>query len=132
MELTKQALMEEELASYQSGKDGKQPQEHFYKPPASSLGVFVCYKRKAVPHDNDICFGLAVRDGILGKYQEVTEDHQVGHYQAGPRMLEVVAEVFGHPQTLQPLHAKSKEGICSIVLLDVALCYRLTRSITEH
>lgn len=93
--------MEQKLASDQSYENGQQPQKHLQNPPANSSRVFICDKRKTVSNNNNIGFCLAVRNWVLGEYQEVEEDDQVSHDHARPRMLEIVAEVFTHPSSLR-------------------------------
>lgn len=42
---------------------------------------------------------LAVRDGVLGKDEEVKEGDEVGHDESRPRVLEIVAKtgIYFHP-----------------------------------
>lgn len=84
--------MEYELSGEQASDDGQGPAHHLEDVPAEAR-VLVEEEGEAVAHHDDVSLGLAVRHGVLGEDEEVEEGDQVGHDEARPRVLEVVAEV---------------------------------------
>lgn len=84
--------MEYKLAGEQASDDGQSPAHHFENVPAEPR-VLVEQKGEAVAHHDHVSLGLTVWHWVLGEDEEVEKGDQVGHNEAWPRVLEVVAEV---------------------------------------
>lgn len=83
--------MEYELPSKQTSNDGQYPAQDLQDVPPKAR-VLVEEEGEAVAHHNHMGLGLTVRNGILGKDQEVEEGDEVRHDESGPWMLEIVAK----------------------------------------
>lgn len=82
--------MYEVLPTNQPPEEGYKPEQHLEASPAPFGRILGTHEGEDIAKHWNLTLSAAVRNGVLGKHQEVAEDDKVGHEQPCIRVLQEV------------------------------------------